>query len=106
VSRENRPERVRRWQFEVSAGHLLCPAEWFRLDGQRLEWDILDRKAIYSTASYEVVAYRLLDFRPFCIITVLENGRVIDRRSSTPWGIAELHPAEGEVAGEVVRSAA
>lgn len=78
------------------AHHLLVPTSWLREDAPSVEYDLLELKNRYSTASHEVLAWRLLDLPSPCIITVVDNGH-IHRRRSNAWPVRkEMHPVEQE----------
>jgi hypothetical protein len=64
------------------ASALLLPRRWFARDGRECDWDLLELKEGYSTASHELIARRMLDMRPPIVITVCDNGRVSWRRSN------------------------
>lgn len=64
------------------AGRLLVPACWFADDARRLHCDLLALKEIYSTASHEVIAWRLLDLPRPCVVSVVDNNRLTRRRSN------------------------
>jgi predicted transcriptional regulator len=75
-------ERAREEVANRLAGCLLLPWEWFAADGDAAEWDLLELKARYATASHELVARRMLEMRPAVIVTMLDQGRVVWRRSN------------------------
>ncbi|MFQ5862614.1 MAG: ImmA/IrrE family metallo-endopeptidase [Candidatus Brocadiales bacterium] len=74
---------------------LLLPRNWFHKDAEALEFDLLALKKRYSTASHEVIAYRMLDVKPL-IITIFDNGRLYRRKSSYPIPVKRIHPLEME----------
>jgi hypothetical protein len=83
------------------ARRLLTPTAWFAGDARACGWDVPDLQRLYSSASQELVAWRLLDLPEPCIITVVENGAVRRRRSNA-WPVTKaLHPAEQECQGYV-----
>ncbi|HHT9127050.1 MAG TPA: hypothetical protein ACFYD6_14730 [Candidatus Brocadiia bacterium] len=51
------------------------------MDAKKCNFDLLELKKIYSTASHEAIAYRMLRFSE-CVITIFDNGKVIVRKSS------------------------
>lgn len=79
---------------------LLLPREWFGKDAQALGFHLLRLKERYSTVSHEVIAYRMLDFKPF-IITIFDNGRLYRRKSSYPGPIKKAYPLELKCLEEV-----
>lgn len=64
------------------ASALLLPRRWFAVDGREHDWDLLELKERYSTASHELIARRMLEMRPAIVITVCDQGRVHWRRSN------------------------
>src|SRR5216684_5133695 len=68
------------------AHHLLVPTAWFADDAQLHDYDVLALKQKYSTASHEVIAWRMLDLPAPCIITVVDNDH-IHRRRSNAWHV-------------------
>ena len=46
------------------------------------DWDLLELKERYNTASHELIARRMLEMRPPIVITVCDQGRVHWRRSN------------------------
>jgi hypothetical protein len=78
------------------AQRLLTPLAWFAGDACACSWDVPALQRLYTTASLELVAQRLLDLPAPCIITVVENGAV-HRRRSNAWRVTKaLQPAEQE----------
>ena len=78
------------------AHRLLTPTSWFAGDARACGWDVPERKRLYDTAGYEVVAWRLLDLPEPCVITIVENDHV-HRRRSNAWRVNKtLQPAERE----------
>jgi hypothetical protein len=77
------------------AGRLLLPRGWFERDAQRLDWDLPQLKARYSTASHELIARRMLDFAPPIAISVFDHGLLTWRQTNVsgrvpPLGATEL----------------
>jgi IrrE N-terminal-like domain len=64
------------------ASALLLPRRWFAADGRELDWDVLELKERYDTASHELIARRMLEMRPPIVITICDQGRVYWRRSN------------------------
>jgi hypothetical protein len=78
------------------ATHLLMPIDWFADDARATGHDLLALKQRYSKAGVERLAWRLLDLAEACIITVVDNGHVVRRRSNA-WQVRrELCLAERE----------
>lgn len=76
------------------ANVLLAPGEWFYADCMELEFDLLALKDRYRTASYEVLAMRMLDLPQPGIVTIFDNDELIRRRSNLTGGLPSLHPVE------------
>jgi Zn-dependent peptidase ImmA (M78 family) len=92
------PEQTRAMSGEslanLFAHRLLAPTAWLRADAPAVEYDLLELKKRYATASHEVLAWRLLDLPAPCIVTVVDNDHVRRRRSNA-WPVRrELHPVE------------
>lgn len=94
------PEQTKAMMGESLANllayRLLVPTCFFTEDAPALDYDVLELKQRYSTASHEVIAWRMLDLSASCIITILDNNH-IHRRKSNAWPTRrELSPAEQE----------
>jgi Zn-dependent peptidase ImmA (M78 family) len=68
------------------AYRLLVPTCWFAGDARQVDYDLLELKKRYATASHEVLAWRLLDLPEPSIITIVDND-VIHRRKSNGWRV-------------------
>lgn len=92
------PEQTRAMAGESLANlfayRLLVPSAWFAADAPALDYDVLELKKRYKTASHEVIAWRFLDLPAPCVVTVLDNDH-IHRRKSNAWRVRRrLEPAE------------
>ncbi len=92
------PEQTRAMAGESLANlfayRLLVPTGWFATDAPAFDYDVLELKQRYRTASHEVLAWRFLDLPESCIITVIDNEH-IHRRRSNAWRVRrQLEPAE------------
>ncbi len=76
------------------AGRLLLPTVWFAADGAACHWDLIRLKALYGTASHELIARRMLECRPPVIISIFDDRRISFRRSNLPGRIPPPSPAE------------
>lgn len=65
------------------ASRLLLPRAWFFSDAERLGGSLPQLKAIYRTASHELIAWRLLDLPNPSIVTIFDKGRMVRRRASS-----------------------
>ena len=64
------------------ASCLLLPRDWFAADGEAVDWDLLKLKQIYSTASHELIARRMLEMNPSVLLTMFDQGALQWRRSN------------------------
>ena len=64
------------------AGSLLLPWDWFQADGEMLDWDLLELKQVYASASHELIARRMLQMSPSVIVSLFDQGKLIWRRSN------------------------
>jgi hypothetical protein len=74
------------------AQRLLLPTVWFTASARACGHDVLELHAVYPTASPAAVAWRLLDLAEPCVISVIDNGTVTQRRSNAwrvPRGLTE-----------------
>ena len=76
------------------ASRLLLPRGWFFADALRLDGDILQLKTRYSTASHELIAWRLLDLPQPSIVSIFDQGRLMRRRSQPGGQAPPLSPIE------------
>ena len=71
----NRCSTAREQVANRLANALLLPRRWFAADGLEHDWDLLELKEHYVTASHELIARRMLDMRSPIVITVCDQGR-------------------------------
>jgi Zn-dependent peptidase ImmA (M78 family) len=94
------PEQTRPMMGEslanLFAHRLLVPGCWFAADAPILDYDLLQLKQSYRTASHEVIAWRMLDLPEPCIITILDNDHISRRRSNASQVRRKLEPPELE----------
>lgn len=83
---------------------LLMPGEWFSRDAEETTFDLFRLKERYSTASHEVIAFRMLELRPM-IVTIFDNNRLYRRKSSYPMPVDKLYPLEGQCLKGVMEKA-
>jgi Zn-dependent peptidase ImmA (M78 family) len=76
------PHSARETVANYLAGRLLLPTDWFGPDAVACDWDLPQLKQRYATASHELVARRMLDFEPWIVVTIFDNGRISFRRSN------------------------
>jgi hypothetical protein len=64
------------------AGRLLLPRKWFVTAGGAVDWDLLELKRKFATASHEMVVRRMLEMPALVIITLWDQGNIQWRRSN------------------------
>jgi hypothetical protein len=64
------------------ASRLLLPRAWFECAARVHDWDLIELKRDFTTASHELIARRMLDFAPPIIVTVFDQGRQTFRRAN------------------------
>lgn len=64
------------------ANCLLLPHDWFASDGEALGWDLFELKRLYSTASHELIARRMLEMTPPVMISLFDQGALQWRKSN------------------------
>lgn len=79
------------------ANCLLLPRDWFVADGQATAWDLLALKQIYSTASHELIARRMLEMSPAVIITMFDQGALQWRNSNFAGPPKKFSPIESSI---------
>src|SRR5690606_9215708 len=84
VAANDLPPNGREQIANLLANRLLLPSEWFFPDARELAWDLLALKRIYSTASHELIARRMLDGTDHAIASVYDHGQLTWRRSNLP----------------------
>jgi hypothetical protein len=89
LTQPNREQLVNRF-----AMHLLVPSHWFAFDCPLAEYDLLSLKALYDTASHEVIALRFLDLDPPTVLTIFDNGRLTRRSGNLPYCLPAFQPLE------------
>lgn len=76
------------------AGCLLLPRDWFASAGAELDWDLIEMKDRFNTASHELIARRMLEMPLPVIITLADQGRTVWRASNRHFRTPSLTPAE------------
>lgn len=95
---------LREQSASLLAARLLLPFDWFADDVRRVDGDLPALKAIYRTASHELVAWRLLDLPVESTVTVFDHGRMTRRRSNGGRRPPSLTPPECAVWQETHRT--
>lgn len=91
--RELPPQR-REQVANVLASGLLLPDEWFVRDAELLDGDVLRLKAIYSTASHELILMNLLKLPVLSLASVFDHGKLTRRRGNGELSAPPLLPLE------------
>ncbi|MEQ8210650.1 MAG: ImmA/IrrE family metallo-endopeptidase [Lacipirellulaceae bacterium] len=76
------------------ANCLLLPYEWFLHDTKAHDFELLELKKIYCTASHELLARRMLDLPLPVIISIFDKGELTWRRGNRVGLPRELMPVE------------
>ena len=84
----------------LMAINLLLPGEWFKRDAEVSGFDLPRLKKTYFTASHELIAFRMLEFRPM-IVTIFDNGSLYKRKSSYPFTVRPSYPLESQCLRDV-----
>jgi len=79
------------------ASRLLLPEAWFFPTAAECDWDLVELKRRFATASHELIARRMLDRpEPPVIVTILDHGRITFRCGNTGGRTPPLSPLERE----------
>ncbi len=76
----NQRERV----ANLLATRLLLPIHWFARDSMACDFDLVELKNRYRTASHELIARRFLDLRQPVVVTIFDHGQQQFRRWNRP----------------------
>jgi hypothetical protein len=85
------------------APRLLLPSKWFGKDARKVGYDLVELKARYPTAGFELIALRLLDLDDPCVITVIDDGVVSTRRANRFPATKKLTAAEQKCVDKITR---
>ncbi|VTR92246.1 Uncharacterized protein OS=Planctomyces brasiliensis (strain ATCC 49424 / DSM 5305 / JCM 21570 / NBRC 103401 / IFAM 1448) GN=Plabr_2240 PE=4 SV=1 [Gemmata massiliana] len=80
---------------------VLIPSRLFRAALRDCKYDVPALKQVFSTASMEMVAARLLDLDAPCVIAVVDDGVVASRRGNRAPAARKLEAAEQECVDRV-----
>ena len=95
--------QVRESLADLFAITLLVPGHWFDVDCPTMDFDLLALKSVYRSASYEVIALRMLGLGPPALITIFDRGRLHRRESNLSYCPPPLHPTERRIQQRVHR---
>lgn len=84
------------------ASHLLVPIKMLRTAQKEAKSDVPALKAVFSTATIEAVAVRLLDLDTPAVIAVVDDGVVAVRRGNRFQATRKLEPAEQDCLDRVM----
>ena len=87
---------VREQIANLTASRLLLPSCWFFDDVRTVERELLELKTIYSTASHELIALRMLDLPEPSIVTVFDHRQLTRRQASREMRAPRIQPIERE----------
>jgi hypothetical protein len=76
------------------ASRVLLPRAWFEYHARSLGWELPRLKQIFSTASHELIARRMLDFEQPVVISVFDHGRATWRHTNFARCAPALSKAE------------
>lgn len=75
ASPRDTPAQLREEAANRFATSLLLPSRWFLPDAGDRDWDLASLKQVYTTASHELIARRILELHGGAIaVTVIDNG--------------------------------
>jgi Zn-dependent peptidase ImmA (M78 family) len=98
------PDSARETVANHLAGRLLLPTAWFGPAAAACDWDLPRLKQRYDTASHELIARRMLEFEPWIVVTIFDNGRLTFRRSNRDRRRPELSAGERQCWRQVADS--
>ncbi len=76
------------------ASRLLVPSRWLAGIGAETGWDLIALKQRFATASHEVIAWRTLELPTPSIVSIIDQGRLSQRRSNSWPAPRTLTPIE------------
>lgn len=88
------PVRLREQVANLFAARFLLPTAEFAADCRTSDFDLPRLKEIYSTASHELIARRMLDLRPDAILTIFDQGRCTARFNGFDQRVGRLLQTE------------
>lgn len=88
------PPRIREQTVNSLANRLLLPSLWFTSDGMKRRWDLAALKRRYMTASYELIARRMLEMESPAIMTMIDQAEPKFRRSNFAGPVPPLMNVE------------
>lgn len=86
--------RAREQTVNALANRLLLPTRWFRADGFECRWDLAALKRRYLSASYELVARRMLEMDAPAIVTMLDQAQLRFRNGNSGGRVPPLMDGE------------
>ncbi|MDB5305898.1 MAG: hypothetical protein JWO38_100 [Gemmataceae bacterium] len=76
------------------AARLLVPTRMLRSAMRNCKYEVPALKAVFATATFEMIALRLLDLDDPCVIAIVDDGVVASRRGNTAPAVRKLTPPE------------
>ena len=86
----------------LTLARVLVPPRMLRAALRDCKYDVPALQKVFSTASMEAVAARLLDLDQPCVIAVVDDGVVASRRGNRVPATRKLEPAEQECVDRVM----
>ncbi len=96
VNSDDLKEHARENLANRFASRLLLPTEWFAATALDCDRDLVALKEIYSTASHELIGWRMLDLAAMAIVSLFDQGRLQARRSNLPGKLPAITSAESD----------
>lgn len=78
----------------LMTARILLPTRWFEREAPRQGYDLWELKEVFESASYEMIALRLLDLEEPCIIAIIDDGEVGGRKGNRMPATKKLTPTE------------
>jgi len=97
VDPQDVPPQRRELVANAMASSLLLPDGWFGRDAETCDGDVLRLKAIYSTASHELILFNLLKLPELSLASVFDQGRLTRRRGNGQLSPPPLLPLERQI---------
>jgi predicted transcriptional regulator len=82
---------------------LLVPNKILRAALKECRYDLLALKKLFTTATMETIALRLLDLDEACAISIVDDGIVTMRRANRFAAVKKLEPAEQACLDQVMK---
>ncbi len=94
ISPKEAPPSAREQVANQMACSFLLPMRWFRSIGEQWDFDLYELKRIFSTASYELIARRVLDCHPETVVVSVYDHGMLTWRQTNRGSVAGPRPVE------------